>query len=376
MIIVRYGEIGTKSRRTRSWIEHRLVENIKGAIGGREVLREYGRIFVKSDSQADAERVAKVFGVVSTSLAEKIPSRLEALIPEGTEYARARVGSGESFAVRARRVGEQGYTSRDAAILLGEAIIKATGARVDLKAPDKPIYVEIRGEDAYLYDGVIEGVGGLPLGTQGKAVALVSGGIDSPVATWMMMKRGVEPICLFMDARPLVDDRTKDRAMKTLERLAGWRNGPLRTYIAPYGDVLLRLLKAEDPRLGCVLCKRMMYRVGEMVAEREGCKALITGESLGQVASQTMENLYVIDRVTQIPVFRPLLGMDKEEIVRLAKKIETYEVSILPANCCLGPPLYPETMAREEKVLRVEGPLDVEAMAEEIFRKAEVIEVG
>lgn len=375
MIIVRYGEIGTKSRRTRSWIEHRLVENIKEAIGGREVLREYGRIFVKSDSRADAERVAKVFGVVSTSLAEKTSSSLDALIPEGTEYARARVGPGESFAVRARRVGEQGYTSRDVAILLGEAIIKATGAKVDLKAPDKPIYVEIRGEDAYLYDGVIEGVGGLPLGTQGKAVALVSGGIDSPVATWMMMKRGVEPICLFMDARPLVDNRTKDRALKTLERLAGWRNGPLRTYIAPYGDVLLRLLKAEDPRLGCVLCKRMMYRVGEMVAEREGCKALITGESLGQVASQTMENLYVIDRVTQIPVFRPLLGMDKEEIVRMAKRIETYEVSILPANCCLGPPLYPETMAREEKVLRAEAPLDVEAMAEEIFRKAEIIEV-
>lgn len=375
MIIVRYGEIGTKSRRTRSWIEHRLVENIKEAIGGREVMREYGRIFVKSDSRADAERVAKVFGVVSTSLAEKTSSSLDALIPEGLEYARARVGPGESFAVRARRVGEQGYTSRDAAILLGEAIIKATGARVDLKAPDKPIYVEIRGEDAYLYDGVIEGVGGLPLGTQGKAVALVSGGIDSPVATWMMMKRGVEPICLFMDARPLVDNRTRDRALKALERLAGWRNGPLRTYIAPYGDVLLRLLKAEDPRLGCVLCKRMMYRVGEMVAEREGCKALITGESLGQVASQTMENLYVIDRVTQIPVFRPLLGMDKEEIVRMAKRIETYEISILPANCCLGPPLYPETMAREEKVLRAEAPLDVEAMAEEIFRKAEVIEV-
>ncbi|MEK6977861.1 MAG: tRNA uracil 4-sulfurtransferase ThiI [Candidatus Hydrothermarchaeota archaeon] len=375
MIIVRYGEIGTKSRRTRSWIEHRLVENIKEAIGGREVLREYGRIFVKSDSRADAERVAKVFGVVSTSLAEKTSSSLDALIPKGLEYARARVGPGESFAVRARRVGEQGYTSRDAAILLGEAIIKATGARVDLKAPDKPIYVEIRGEDAYLYDGVIEGVGGLPLGTQGKAVALVSGGIDSPVATWMMMKRGVEPICLFMDARPLVDNRTRDRALKALERLAGWRNGPLRTYIAPYGDVLLRLLKAEDPRLGCVLCKRMMYRVGEMVAEREGCKALITGESLGQVASQTMENLYVIDRVTQIPVFRPLLGMDKEEIVRMAKRIETYEISILPANCCLGPPLYPETMAREEKVLRAEAPLDVEAMAKEIFRKAEIIEV-
>jgi thiamine biosynthesis protein ThiI len=220
-------------------------------------------------------------------------------------------------------------------------------------------------------------VGGLPLGSQGKVVSLISGGIDSPVATWMMMKRGTDPSCLFMDTRPLVDDRTMNRALQAIERLAWWKNESVKTYIAPFGDALMKLLKVEDYRLGCVLCKRMMYRVGEMVAEREGAKAIVTGENLGQVASQTLDNLYVIEEVLQkFPVYRPLIGLDKNEIIALAKRIGTYDISILPANCCLGPPPNPVIKAALDRVKKAESGLDVKGLARDIFENSRTEELG
>lgn len=372
MIIVRYAEIGTKSRRTRRRIEGRLVNNIKLAIGHGRVKRVYGRIFVDSDSLDEAEKIAKVFGVASTSLAIKTSSELENIIEKGVDHARKRIKENMSFAVRARRTGKQEYSSKDIAVKLGAEIREATKAEVDLDNPDETIFVEVREGNAYVFDSVIQGVGGLPLGTQGRAIALISGGIDSPVAVWMMMKRGVDIVALFMDTRPLVDDRTSKRAFKTIKKLAEWKNGPLKTYTAPFGNVLLRLLKVEDYKLGCILCKRMMYRVAEVIAKKEGVKAIITGESLGQVASQTLDNLYVIDKVIQLPVFRPLLGMDKDEIIKIARKIGTYDISILPANCCLGPPLHPETKASLSRVEKAETSLDIEKFLEEMVKDAKV----
>jgi thiamine biosynthesis protein ThiI len=316
-----------------------------------------------------------VFGVVSTSVAVKLKADLGEILEKGVAYAKQRIAPGDSFAVRARRVGEHDYTSIELARQLGAGIRRATGARVDLTKPEVEIHVEVRNRDAYIYDEVIQGVGGLPLGTQGKALALISGGIDSPVAAWMIMRRGVDIAALFLDPSPLVDERTRERAMKAVKRLAAWKNGTIKTYVAPYGDVLIRLLKVEDYKLGCVLCKRTMYRAAQLIAKKEKAKALVTGESLGQVASQTIENLYVIDSVVELPVFRPLIGHDKEEIIALAKKIGTYEVSIMPANCCLGPPPHPETRATPERVEKAEEGLDIDEMVEEMVEKAEIMEI-
>ncbi|MFQ5888179.1 MAG: tRNA uracil 4-sulfurtransferase ThiI [Candidatus Hydrothermarchaeales archaeon] len=377
MIIVRYGEIGTKSRQSRNRIEARLVKNIKKAIGKNKVKRTFGRIYVDSDSKKDAEKISRIFGVVSTSIAMKVASNFDTIIDEGAKYALSKIKENQTFAVRARRAGEHEFHSKDIEAELGAKIGGITKARVDLEAPDKTIYVEVREDHAYIFDEIIKGVGGLPLGTQGEAVALVSGGIDSPVAAWMMMARGATPICLYMDTRPLVDERTVDRAIQTIEKLAEWKNDDIKSYITPFGEVLMKLLKVEDYRLGCILCKRMMYRVGELVAEAEGAKALVTGENMGQVASQTLDNLYVIDEVIQrVPIFRPLIGMDKNGIIDLARRIGTYDISIRPANCCLGPPPNPVIRATLERVKKAESGLDAESLAKEIFENSRVEELG
>ncbi len=373
MIIVRYGEIGTKSKRTRRGIEATLIKNIKHAIDGEKVKREFGRIFVESDSKDVAEKIARVFGVVSTSVAVRISSVMEDILKEGTAYAKARIKKGDTFAVRARRTGKHPYSSQDILAELGAEIVKATGAKVKLKGPDRTVHVEVRGSDAYIFDGIIGGVGGLPLGSQGKVVALISGGIDSPVAAWMMMKRGVEIICVHMDNSELFGDFSKVRATEAVEELSKW-DKKIKTYLVPQCGILKEIRKSG--KLTCVLCKRAMLRVAEAIAKKEGAKAIVTGENLGQVASQTLDNLYVIDRVVEMPVFRPLIAMDKMEIVRLAQEIGTYEISIQFAPCCWGPPKYPATRATLKTAENAEEPIDIDELIKNALEKKEVIEVG
>jgi thiamine biosynthesis protein ThiI len=375
MIIVRYGEIGLKSPQVRRKMERQLVKNIKKAVGVAQVSREHGRIFVDLNSREDAQLISRVFGVVSTSVAIKTSSEMDVLLKKGLEFAKESLKGKKSFAIRARRKGVHDYKSVDIAKFLGSLVVNATSAGVDLEDPDVTVYVEVRDRNAYIFDEIIGGVGGLPLGTQGKVLALVSGGIDSPVAAWMMMKRGVSVEALFMDCRPLVDNRTIERAKRTIEILGTWTNTPIKTHFVPYGEALLEFLKYGDNKLGCILCKRIMYRVGEKIARAEKALALVTGESLGQVASQTLQNLNTIETGVDVPIFRPLIGVDKTEIVDLAKKIGTYEASIMPANCCLGPPIYPETKSEFEKVSKAEETLDMMSMVKEVLEKAVVLEI-
>ncbi len=376
VVIIRYSELGLKSERVRRRMERALIEHLGRALPGVRVSRERGRIFLHTSSREAVERASRVFGVASVSPAEVVSAEFEELLKAGLEFALPRV-RGRSFALRVRRVGEHEYRSTDIARELGRRILReADGARVELKKPEVEVFVEVRGDRAYLYDEVLRGVGGLPYGTQGKVLALVSGGIDSPVAAWMMMRRGCEVSVLFMNPQPLVDERTPKRAEQVVEVLASWASERLRMYVSPYGEVLLKLLKAEDYRMGCVLCKRMMYRVGERIAAREGALALVTGESLGQVASQTLPNLAAISASVRVPVLRPLIAMDKEEIIALARRIGTYGISVQPANCCLGPPPKPVTRATAERAESAEEGLEVEAMADELAERAELREVS
>lgn len=373
MIIVRYGEIGTKSKRTRRGIEAVLIKNIEHAIGQENIRQEFGRIFVESDSKDVAEKIARVFGVVSTSVALRTSSTMEEILREGTAHAKALIKKGDTFAVRARRTGEHPYSSQDVEAKLGAEIVRATGAKVNLTKPDRTVYVEVRAGDAYIFDSIIKGVGGLPLGSQGKVVALISGGIDSPVAAWMMMKRGVELVCIHMDNSELFGDFSRPRATECIEELSRWK-GRIRTYMVPQCEILEEIRKSG--KLTCVLCKRTMLRVAEIIAKREGAKAIITGENLGQVASQTLDNLYVIDQVVSMPVYRPLIGMDKMDIVRFAQEIGTYDISIRFAPCCWGPPKYPETRATLKTTMDAESAIDIEGLVSRAVKKAEVIEVG
>jgi len=373
MIIVRYGEIGTKSKRTRRSIEAVLIKNIRHVTGKAKINQEFGRIFIESDSQELAEKVARVFGIVSTSVAVKTTSEKKEIIKEGTKLAKKIIKKSDTFAVNARRTGEQDYTSQDIEIALGAAIVKATGAKVKLKGPDRTVHVEVRDRDAYIFDSIIDGVGGLPLGSQGKVVVLLSGGIDSPVAAWMMMKRGVEIVCVHMDNSRLFGDFSRLRATEAIEELSTW-NGKIKTYMVPQCDILEEIRKSG--KLTCVLCKRTMLMAAEIIAKREGAKAIITGESLGQVASQTLDNMSVIDRAVEMPVLRPLVGMDKMDIVGLAKKIGTYEISIQFAPCCWGPPKYPATKSTMKVVAMAESGIDIEGLVKNAVKEAEVAEVG
>jgi thiamine biosynthesis protein ThiI len=373
MIIVRYGEIGTKSKRTRKNIEAVLIKNIRHVAGRAKIRQEFGRIFVESDSRDAAEKVARVFGVVSTSVAITTSSDKKDIIKEGTKHAKKIIKKGDTFAVNARRTGVHPYGSQDIESKLGAKIVKATGAKVNLKKPDKTIHVEIRDADAYIFDSIIGGVGGLPLGSQGKVAALMSGGIDSPVAAWMMMKRGVELVCIHMDNSELFGDFSRLRATECIEELSRW-NGKIRTYMVPQCEILEEIRKSG--KLTCVLCKRAMLRVAEIIARKEGAKAVATGENLGQVASQTLDNLHAIDRVVEMPVFRPLIGIDKMEIVHMAREIGTYDISIQFAPCCWGPPKYPATKATLKAVEKAESSIDIDRLVSRAVKRAEVIEVG
>ncbi len=373
MIIVRYGEIGTKSKRTRKNIEAVLIKNIRHVTGKARINQEFGRIFVESDSTEFAEKVARVFGVVSTSVAVKTTAERKDILKEGTKLAKKIIKKGDTFAVNARRTGEQDYTSQDIEVELGAKIVEATGAKVKLKNPDRTIHVEIRDKDAYIFDTIIKGVGGLPLGSQGRVIVLLSGGIDSPAASWMMMKRGVEIICVHMDNSRLFGDFSRLRATEAIEELSKW-DGKIKTYLVPQCDILEEIRKSG--KLTCVLCKRTMLQAAEIIARREGAKAIITGDNLGQVASQTLDNLCVIDRAVETPVLRPLIGMDKMDIVKLAQKIGTYDISIQFAPCCWGPPKYPATKSTMKIVRMAESGIDIDGLVKRAVEEAEIIEVG
>lgn len=381
-VLLRYDEIGLKSNSVRKRMEDLLMHRVREALDYRgarygRVGSRGGRFFIDTDDvETCVEAARTVFGVVSVS-----PSYLRKLsVEEGVAFAgdigEASIGEGESFAIRSRRVGQHDFTSLDVARMAGAEVQERTGAEVDLDEPDVEIFVEVRGDLWFFYTEKLDGPRGMPLGTQGKMVALISGGIDSPVATWMMMKRGVQVIPVFLDNAPFTDDTTRGRTVASVERLAEWNQGPLKSYFAPHGSTLEAILNDGVRKLTCVLCRRVMYRVAERIAEVEECDGIVTGESLGQVASQTYRNLRAEDDAIDMPVYRPVIGMDKLEIIDIAKDIGTFDTSTKPATCCTITPDYPETYADLDEVHEAEEELDIDAIVDAALEDAEIIEIG
>ncbi len=355
LYLVRYGEIFLKSEWVRRRWERKLVENIRKVLDCR-IRRERGRIWVITDDPTAREKLKKVFGVVSFS--ECYRCKLEDLNEEVLRFCEERMGKARTFAVRVKRVGTHDFTSQQKASELGALILKRfPHLKVDLDDPDFTLYVEIRGEDCYLFSEIVEGVGGIPVGVEGRLVSLFSGGIDSPVATWMMMKRGCEVIPIYFDCSPFTDETTLQRAREVEGILKGyWPDFELR--IVEHGSFLKRVKDVLKERglesYTCVLCKRRMLKVAEEVAKDEGAKGIVTGDSLGQVASQTLDNLMVVEMACDLPVYRPLIGMDKEEVVKLARKIGTFDASAKRVKECGAVPKRPTTKAKLEKVLELE----------------------
>jgi tRNA uracil 4-sulfurtransferase len=386
-IIVRLsGEIGIKSEWTRRSYEHQLIKNMKYALSHlylkpTAIVRARGRIYVYTQTAAEtAKALTRVFGISSVSPAKQTTSEPADINKTALTISETVLPENTTFAVRCHRVGTHPYSSQEICRNLGEQILehlKSCNPKVNLTNPDVTVTVEIRDKEAYVYAQTLPGVGGFPLGTQAKTVCLLSGGIDSPVACWLTMKRGSPQIPIYIDNTPYTDERTKQKAIDTAKKLQEWSTGKIsKIYIVPNGENIKAIQENAPARFTCLLCKRLMYRIAERIAETEKALGIVTGEAIGEQASQTMHNLFAIDEAaTLFPIHRPLLGFDKLETEAIARKIGTFEISIMKAKGCTAAPSMPATQARLNAVKDAETKLDMAAMVESALDKTEVLEL-
>lgn len=327
-----------------------------------------------------ASKLTRVFGISSVSPAKETSSDIDKIVQTAVKLAKATIKEGSSFAVRCRRIGTHAYSSMEICREAGEKILTSLREKkphVDLTNPQFTVNIEVRDAEAYVFTETLLGPGGFPTASQSKVVCLLSGGIDSPVACWLAMKRGCTAVPIYLDNAPLTDKTTTDKAVDIAKQLFEWSIGfPRRVYIVPHGKNLEAFIKEAPRKLTCILCKRMMYRVAERIAETEGADGVVTGEAIGEQASQTLTNLRVLDEAAmKYPIHRPLLGFDKTETEALGRKIGTYETSIRKAKGCSAAPSQPATRANLELVREAERKLDIEAMVEESIKAAKTIYV-
>lgn len=356
LIIARYGEVGLKSPKVRSRFERKLVENIKAAIDC-DVDRNQGRIYIFPQVFEDAiENLNRVFGIVSYSPAISTYTDFEDIDKTLGEYVEKLISENildenTKFAIRCRRVGNHEFSSQEMAAYCGGVVRKRILAPVDLTNPDLTIFVEVRGDDTFIYHEKIPGPGGLPLGTQGKVVCLVSSGIDSPVATYLMMKRGCEVIAIYCDNDPFTSKKALENYNKLVDQLQNYAAGaPIKKCVVKYGDYLQKAKEEAPEKMTCVLCKSGMYKIAEMLANKMGALAIVDGSSVGQVASQTLNNILTTRYGVDMPVLSPLIGLDKMEITKIAEEIGTFEISKIDDGGCSAVPRYPETKSDLERV--------------------------
>jgi len=356
--LVRYSELFLKSDPVRREWEKALTRNIREVLPGCRIRSERGRIWI--EGPVDRERLRRVFGIVSFSPVKRCD--LGDLNESLLDLCRIHCVEGlRTFGIRMRRVGTHPFTSQEKAVELGNLVRgEFPHLEVDLGHPDLELHIEIREGDCYLYTEVIQGAGGLPLGVEGSLVALVSGGIDSPVAAWMMMKRGCRILPIFVALESFLDDDARARAGKVVEVLSTYQPDiRLRVISDSYLACARKgLVRQGLEKFTCLICKRRMYRIAEAIAREEGARGIVTGESLGQVASQTLDNLLVLNDAAGLPVYRPLIGLDKEEITRVAREIGTFGSSTAQVKGCQAVPKRPSTRAVLEKIREIEGGLD------------------
>jgi thiamine biosynthesis protein ThiI len=369
LVIARYHEIALKGR-NRPFFVDKLARNLRRVtedLGGKVQILS-GRVAIEVPDETPwevtRERIGTVFGIANFSRTHAVPLDMGAL--EQAVVGSLREQTFGSFRVSARRSYKNfPLNSGDIDRALGAAIQKATGARVSLDEQDLEVFVEVL-RDRILYSFErCAGAGGFAVGSSGRVMALMSGGIDSPVAMWRLMKRGCIVVPVHFHAFPLQDHTTIDK-VKDLARILTRYQFKTRLLLVPFGEAQQTIVASCPAPLRVVLYRRFMVRIAEALAARNRCKALVTGESLGQVASQTLDNIAAIDHAAQVPILRPLIGMDKEEITRQARHIGTFDVSILPdQDCCqLFVPRSPATHATVEELVAAESALDVAGLVE------------
>jgi thiamine biosynthesis protein ThiI len=367
-ILVRYHEVALK-KGNRPYFLRMLKHNLASALKGlpvRGIKSLQGRLLVLMDgafAESDLRRrLSSVFGVANFSLAERTACDLVPLTGKIIEGLEGKTFN--SFRIATKRADKSfPLTSPQINQHIGAAVQTKTGSRVDLEHADLTISVEILPDAAFFAFDKVPGPGGLPVGVSGRVVALISGGIDSPVAAYRMMQRGCRVSFVHFHSAPYLD-KTSQEKVRELVKLLTRHQFSSRLYLVPFGEVQRQIVATVLRPLRVVLYRRMMLRIAEDIARREKARALVTGESLGQVASQTLENLAVIEQAANLMILRPLIGMDKQEIIDQARRIDTFEISAIPdQDCCqLFVPPHPETKAKLADVNHAEATLDLQAL--------------
>ncbi|HEX2929800.1 MAG TPA: tRNA uracil 4-sulfurtransferase ThiI [Candidatus Binatia bacterium] len=367
-VLIRYHEIALK-KGNRAYFTELLKRNLLAAVkdlGGKEIRSLPARILLTLKNDVPPailiERMSTVFGVANFSIVERTERDIDALRERILESLNG--SNFQSFRIETQR-GDKTFPLNSPEInrRLGAAVKEKSGARVDLMNPEFTVTVEILPRDAFFGFNKIAGAGGLPVGASGRVVSLISGGIDSPVASYRMMQRGCRVIFVHFHSAPYQDNMSQEKVRQLLSLLT--RHQFLsRLYLVPFGEIQRQIVAAVARPLRVVLYRRMMLRIGEAIARKEKAKALVTGESLGQVASQTLDNMAVIQQATRLPILRPLVGMDKQEIIDQARRIGTFDISSIPdQDCCqLFVPKHPATKARFSEVEQDETNFDVKEL--------------
>lgn len=387
VLIVKYGEIAMRGNNRYIFI-NRLISAIRRNIdplGKYYVVRDPGRLIIEDrggelDYDLLIPRVEPIFGLVAVCPGVRLADMsMETILEESYQHMKEFYGDEEvSFKVKTRRANKGFLTpSMEVNMVVGEYLLEhMSNLKVDVHNPDVVLNIEIR-NNVYLHSKVVKTYGGLPYGSSGKGVSLLSGGIDSPVATWMMAKRGVEVEGVYFHSPPYTSEWAKEKVIDLAKRIADF-TGEFRLYVVPFTELQLYLLDNVAHDKLTIHLKRAMMRAGEMIAKKDDAMALITGESVGQVASQTMQGIYAINAVCDMPVLRPLAGMDKQEIVNLAQKIGTFEISARPyEDCCtVFVAKHPVTKPRLNFIEKSERRLtELDRLLEESVQNAEIIDL-
>ena len=378
-VVVHYQEIALKGR-NRPWFISRLVRNIREAtkdLGVRDVRALMGRIEVVLPDGVDwivaRDRLSHVFGAGNFARAGRAPLDVDAIAAEILRDLDPDLQP-RSFRVSAKRADKRfPLTSPQIEREVGGRIKEARGWHVALDEPELTIHVEALTNDAFYYFGKDPGAGGLPVGSSGRVVCLLSGGIDSPVAAWRIMRRGCRVLFVHFHSYPILSRASQEKTRELAALLTQYQYRS-RLFLVPFGEIQQRVVLSVAPPLRVVIYRRLMLRIAEEIARRHRAGALVTGEVVGQVASQTIENMNAINEVATLPVLRPLVGMDKDEITIEAQKLGTYPISIIPdQDCCtLFTPKHPATRARKRDVLDAESGLDIPKIVEEAASAAAV----
>lgn len=379
-ILVRYGELSTKGKNKKDFIK-RLLHNVKNSLRTFDKLsyeKTHDRLYILlngEDANAVAEILQHVFGISSFSFAIKIPTDINAM--RATALAVARAFDGKTFKIDTRRSYKLfEMISDEINRTLATDILQETPLKVDVKHPDLRIQVEVHQFDTYIMTNKIIGAGGYPVGVGGKALVMLSGGIDSPVASYLTMKRGVAIECIHYASPPYTSNAAQEKVLD-LARAVSRYQGHIRVHVIPFTDLQLAIYEHCDESYAITIMRRMMYRIAQKICEQQNCLAIVNGESIGQVASQTLESMQVINQVTELPVIRPVATMDKLEIIDIAKKINTYDISIQPfEDCCtIFTPKNPVTKPTQKKAERMESRFDYEKFINECVEKCEHVDV-